>query len=936
MIVRLNRQFFHCRLLAASLATAVLLICSGCTGEKPASMLESAKQHIAKRDYKVAIIQTKNALQKMPDSAEARFLLGKALFESGEVAAAVVELRRASDARYPTDEVTPLLMRALIAVNQSAKAIELARLSPAVSVGAKADVMAMTALAQLVAGDTTAALTAADEALRMKPGHVPALMARARIKAFGGDVTTALAALDQSLAVDPANPDALKLKGDFLLAIDRLEDGTASYRKAIEARPDLPGLRAPYAFALLTQARFDPASPKFGEAEKEVEFLRKAVPDYYYTLMLRARVAFAKRDFATAKEAVSRLLNFYPDSAPALQVAGAVEYNLNSLGQAESHLLKALQGEPQSLNTRRLLILTYLNSGQHAKALNILEPIVAKISADADMLQLAGNVYLQAGDPRKAEESLLKAAKLQPDSGKRTALALVRLAKGENEAVYAELEQIAASDKSVTADMALIASLLHRSRLDKALDAIDKLEKKMPNSMLTFNLRGRVYLAKLDVVAARKNFERALQINPGFYSASSALAAMDQADGKPEAAVKRFEAVVAADPKNVAAYVALAKVKMLVRAPLDDISAELQKAIAADPADASARVALVDMYMTHKDPKRAVAAGQEALAALPGRAEILTALGTAQQAAGELDQALATFGKLAASQPNSVIAHLQMAEIHARNRDFDTAMRSLRKAIEVNPGHVMTYKGLVKLQLALGRDKDARATARELQKALPNDPAGSVLLGDVELAVKAWSAAADAFRSALNFEPNRDLAIKLHASLVLAGDKAGAERVSSRWLTDHPRDAAFLGYLGEDALVKGDWREAGKQFRASLLLQPDNPLLLNNMAIVAGKLKQADAIALAEKANKVAPGQAQFMDTLAMLLAESGDTARALDLLAKAANALPPDPTIRLNYARVLVQAGKKPEARKELEALAKLGDKYVSQAEVAKLLAEL
>lgn len=282
------------------------------------------------------------------------------------------------------------------------------------------------------------------------------------------------------------------------------------------------------------------------------------------------------------------------------------------------------------------------------------------------------------------------------------------------------------------------------------------------------------------------------------------------------------------------------------------------------------------------------------------------------------------------------LEHLQTAEIHAKNRDFDNAMRSLRKAIEVNPGHVMSYKGLVKLQLALGRDKDARATARELQKALPNNPAGSVLLGDVELAVKAWGAAADAFRVARNFEPNRDLAMKLHASLVLAGDKAGAERVSSRWLTDHPRDAAFLGYLGEDALVKGDWREAGKKFRAALLVRPDEPLLLNNMAIVAGKLKQPDAIALAEKASKVAPGQAQFMDTLAMLLAESGDTVRALDLLAKAASALLPDPTIRLNYARMLMQVGKTPEARKELEALAKLGDKYVSQAEVAKLLAEL
>ena len=42
---------------------------------------------------------------------------------------------------------------------------------------------------------------------------------------------------------------------------------------------------------------------------------------------------------------------------------------------------------------------------------------------------------------------------------------------------------------------------------------------------------------------------------------------------------------------------------------------------------------------------------------------------------------------------------------------------------------------------------------------------------------------------------------------------------------------------------------------------------------------------------------------------------------------------IQLNLAKVLISAGEKQEARKELEALAKLGDKFSGQPEVAKLL---
>ena len=69
-----------------------------------------------------------------------------------------------------------------------------------------------------------------------------------------------------------------------------------------------------------------------------------------------------------------------------------------------------------------------------------------------------------------------------------------------------------------------------------------------------------------------------------------------------------------------------------------------------------------------------------------------------------------------------------------------------------------------------------------------------------------------------------------------------------------------------------------------------------------------------------------------MLLAEKGETSRAVELLRKALGIAPQAATIQLNLAKVLISAGQKDEARKELEALAKLGDKFPRQAEVSKL----
>jgi cellulose synthase operon protein C len=78
------------------------------------------------------------------------------------------------------------------------------------------------------------------------------------------------------------------------------------------------------------------------------------------------------------------------------------------------------------------------------------------------------------------------------------------------------------------------------------------------------------------------------------------------------------------------------------------------------------------------------------------------------------------------------------------------------------------------------------------------------------------------------------------------------------------------------------------------------------------------------------------MDTLGTLLVEKGETARGVDLLQKASSTAPEDATIRLNFAKGLVRAGRTSDARKELETLAKLGDRFPMHSEVAQMLKSL
>ncbi|HKN10704.1 MAG TPA: tetratricopeptide repeat protein, partial [Pseudomonadota bacterium] len=97
--------------LAAGLCVVLL---AACGGDSPQALVKSAKDYLAKGDAAAAVIQLRNAVQKAPDDAEARYLLGTVLTDRRDPAGAVKELRRALHLGYPADQVVPTLARALV------------------------------------------------------------------------------------------------------------------------------------------------------------------------------------------------------------------------------------------------------------------------------------------------------------------------------------------------------------------------------------------------------------------------------------------------------------------------------------------------------------------------------------------------------------------------------------------------------------------------------------------------------------------------------------------------------------------------------------------------------------------------------------------------------------------------------------------------------
>lgn len=912
-------------------ALLVALLVVSCSKESPDSMVASAKQFLAKNDQKAAVIQLKNALQARPDLAEARYLLGKALLDSGDPTGAEVELRKARELNHPDDQVVPVLARAALMLHESEKVIkDLAKIELTGS-EAKADLQTTVGHAYMLQGKTDLAEAAYHGALATHPGFPAAVIGETRLKASRNDLSGALVLIESALEKEPKMLEAWLLKGDLLLAQGNAAAALAAYRKALEVKPDSVAANSAVIRRLLDDGKTD-------DAGKQLDALKQLLPNHPQTHYLAALMAYQQSDFTKARDAVQQMLKLVPEHPLGLQLAGTIEYELKAYPQAEAYLLKALPKTSPTSVARRVLIATYLRKGQPNKALSTLEPILDKIDNDSNLLAIAGQVFIQNGQIEKAGQYFSKASALDPkNAGKRTSLAMVNLAKGDAEGAFRDLEQVAAADSSNKADLALIAAHLQRREFDQALKAVSLLEKKQPDQPLTHNLRGTALLGKRDAAGARKSFEKALSLDPAYFPAAANLARLDITDKKPEEAKKRFESVLAKDPKSTQAYLALAEIRGKYGGTTEEVAAVIGKAVTAGPTELAPRLALIDFYLGKKEFKSALSAAHDAAATIPDRPEILDAAGRAETAAGDYNQALATYGKLAALRPDTVLPLLRMAEVEVAAKNKDAAMQDLQKALKIKPDSLEAQRGIIMLNLDAGRVKEAILVAREVQRQRPKEPVGYLYEGDAYATRKAWSDAVTAYRAGLKEVPgNSELAVKLHAALRAGGSGAEADRVSETWLKDNPKDTRFRLYLAEEASGRKDYAFAIKQYRVLLDAQPDNPAVLNNLAWVAGQIKDPKALEYAEKANRLAPNQPALMDTLAVLLVEKGDKgdiARALELFSKVLATSPQAAMIRLNYAKALIKAGQKSEARTELEQLAKLGDKFSAQAEVGNLL---
>ncbi|MEP7183473.1 MAG: XrtA/PEP-CTERM system TPR-repeat protein PrsT [Betaproteobacteria bacterium] len=917
------------RQFSGSIAALILVAAvAACGRTDPASFVASAQSYLAKSDYKAAIIELKNALAKDPNDPAVRFLLAKAMLDSGDPVAAETEARKALELKYSPDEAYPVLAWSLLQQGQFKKLIADLATRTLGSATAKAEVGTAVGLAHLALGQQKEARVAIDTALAAQPDNGHARIARSRLAAMDGDFPGAMKLVADTLAKDPKDIDALVLKADIERAQGAGNAAIATLEGAIEIRPDALPVRYSLVSLLARSGKLDRADVHLAE-------LKKVAPKDPRTYYSEAIVAFARGNVAAAKDAIQQVQQLAPDFLPARYLSGIIDYRRGAYATAEESLRTVVAKAPADDGARRVLAETYLRRGRASQALETLDPALQRSPNDPELLRTAAEVYLGLNNPAKSAEFYERANALDKGNvSSRVRLAQVRLATGDSGQAFKDLEGLAeANPSSREPDLALITAHLRRHEYDKALAAAVALEKKNPQSPVTYNVKGVVYLAKRDLKNARASFEKALALDPDYASAGFNLARLDIAERNFDGARKRFEQMLTKDPKNEAALLALAELLAMQKAPPADIKAAIDRAIVANPTSVRARLSLISYNGQLKDWKAALAAAQAAQAALPDNPQILEAVAATQAAAGEPNQAIETLRQAVKLQPENPAPLVRLADIQMRGKDYDGAIASLRSALNLQPDNPAIWVTLANVYSVADRVDAGLADARKLQKERADRAVGFGLEGEIAARQSKWPEAAAAYRYAYARSPVAFVAVRLHSALQSAGKADEAAAVAQKWLKDHPSDVTVRAYLGQQAIVRKDNRAALTYLRPAVEIEPDNVVLLNNLGWVLGELGDPKALQYAERAYTLAPNSAATLDTYGWLLVQRGDAARGLEMLRNAVSLAPADAEIRLHLAKALLKSGDQTAGRQELETLLKSDAPPPARAEAEKLL---
>jgi len=577
-------------------------------------------------------------------------------------------------------------------------------------------------------------------------------------------------------------------------------------------------------------------------------------------------------DITRAIEEYKLALNADPNSPELNNSLADLYFHAGRVREAESTARNLLKVSPNDVDAHKLLgriYLRQLGEGENGslntsaasaaaldQAISEYQTIVSLEPKDVEDRMVLGQLYTVKHDSKKAEEQFQTAQAIEPES-EDVVLNLARL--------YAESGDVEHSVKVIEA----VPAQSRTAKMEFALGAA----------------YGQLKQSK-DAIAA---YKRAVDIEPGDLQSMDALAQALLADNQLDEALKQYRQISDADPDNADALVHIGEI-LRRQGKYEEALAEIRKARSADPTSLEAGYnegLLLDVMGRFDEAAKTYQGMVDRTSHANGaytdeeknnRGIFLERLGSVLIEENKLDQGVDAFQKMVEMGGDTAVrGYEEEADAYREAKEYDKAVEVSRKAIAAQPKN-RDLKLLLAGELAdQGHADEGLAMARGLLDNSSNDRAVWVALAQMDIRLRRWKDAEEAFDKAEPMSTKKE------------------DRIS------------LLFMRGELADRQKHLEQAESYFRQVLDLDSSNAMTLNYLGyMLADKgIRLQEALQLIRKAVDQEPMNGAYLDSLGWVYFKLGDNELAEENLRKAVERDQTDPTVHMHLGDLYEKTGR-------------------------------
>jgi len=365
----------------------------------------------------------------------------------------------------------------------------------------------------------------------------------------------------------------------------------------------------------------------------------------------------------------------------------------------------------------------------------------------------------------------------------------------------------------------------------------------------------------------------------------------------------------------------------------------LLEALASAKGNLNAESTLVSIlgvvYAKQQQAEKLLPIAQDILERFPNETIALSTLAGAQIVNKQYSQAEKTLKQVISKESKDINHRLLLVNVllksSNREKDVESLLNEILQIQENNPKALLIK---AKLQISQKKFLDALKTIEAIERFYPKKAIATHLKGDLNLAEKKYEKALKFYQQSYQIERNnRVLFLMVDLMKVLKKESAAFELLNNELKKDN-KNLAIHFKLATIYQQQKNYLQAEKHFKVILAEQPENIIVLNNLAWNYFQQGKAEALGLAKKAYEKSPKSAEIVDTYGSILLEQGDKKQGLLLIKSAAEMAPKALDIQYHLALAYSKNGDNKQAISVLQQLEKQ-DAYFSEKKAASKLLE-